>query len=218
MKSAGSGTLDILRKADEAFTEKKDAAKIADKLTTLDAMKIQIANIRTQYLQRLVKATEPDIDTVTMSRSTVCTTVKLKSEEDIDIYLQKKKDLLDRTRPIIKKELKKESFLDALDNNYGEMNHFQRNDNLKTAYNELFKVIDENEKLMKSDTLVSILEELNNNEENIIGSIKFYNDTVVLYNHLVVSFPSNIISLFKRYKKKEFYNNEKRELFEILNK
>ena len=98
------------------------------------------------------------------------------------------------------------------------MNHFQRNDNLKTAYNELFKVIDENEKLMKSDTLVSILEELNNNEENIIGSIKFYNDTVVLYNHLVVSFPSNIISLFKRYKKKEFYNNEKRELFEILNK
>ena len=141
-----------------------------------------------------------------------------KAEEDIDIYLQKKKDLLDRTRPIIKKELKKESFLDALDNNYGEMNHFQRNDNLKTAYNELFKVIDENEKLMKSDTLVSILEELNNNEENIIGSIKFYNDTVVLYNHLVVSFPSNIISLFKRYKKKEFYNNEKRELFEILNK
>ena len=141
-----------------------------------------------------------------------------KAEEDIDIYLQKKKDLLDRTRPIIKKELKKDSFLDALDNNYGEMNHFQRNDNLKTAYTELYKVIDENEKLLKSDTLVSILEELNNNEENIIGSIKFYNDTVVLYNHLVVSFPSNIISIFKRYKKKEFYNNEKREIFEILNK
>ena len=141
-----------------------------------------------------------------------------KAEEDIDIYLQKKKDLLDRTRPIIKKELKKDSFLDALDNNYGEMNHFQRNDNLKTAYNELYKVIDENEKLFKSDTLVSILEELNNNEENIIGSIKFYNDTVVIYNHLVVSFPSNIISLIKRYKKKEFYNNEKREIYEILNK
>ena len=60
--------------------------------------------------------------------------------------------------------------------------------------------------------------DLNNNEENIIGSIKFYNDTVVLFNHLVVSFPSNIICLFKRYKKKEFYSNEKREMFEILNK
>ncbi len=141
-----------------------------------------------------------------------------KAEEDIDIYLQKKKDLLDRTRPIIKKELKKETFLDALDNNYGEMDYFQKNDNLRTAYNELFKVIDENDKLMKSDTLVSIIEELNNNEENIIGSIKFYNDTVVVYNHLVVSFPSNIISLFRRYKKKEFYSNEKREIFEILNK
>ena len=141
-----------------------------------------------------------------------------KAEEDIDIYLQKKKDLIDRTRPIIKKELKKDSFLDNLDNNYIEMNHFQRNDNLKEAYNELIKAIDENEKLMKSDTLMSILEDLNNNEENIIGSIKFYNDTVVLFNHLVVSFPSNIICLFKRYKKKEFYSNEKREMFEILNK
>lgn len=141
-----------------------------------------------------------------------------KAEEDIDIYLQKKKDLIDRTRPIIKKELKRDSFLDNLDNNYIEMNHFQRNDILKEAYNELFKAIDENEKLMKSDTLMSILEDLNNNEENIIGSIKFYNDTVVLFNHLVVSFPSNIICLFKRYKKKEFYSNEKREMFEILNK
>lgn len=141
-----------------------------------------------------------------------------KAEEDIDIYLQKKKDLIDRTRPIIKKELKRDSFLDNLDNNYIEMNHFQRNDILREAYNELFKAIDENEKLMKSDTLMSILEDLNNNEENIIGSIKFYNDTVVLFNHLVVSFPSNIICLFKRYKKKEFYSNEKREMFEILNK
>ena len=62
-----------------------------------------------------------------------------------------------------------------------------------------------------------ILEDLNDNEEDIVGAIKFYNDSVVEFNQLVVSFPSNVIALVKRYKKLEFYNNEKREIFEILN-
>ena len=79
------------------------------------------------------------------------------------------------------------------------------------------KIIDDNEKLLKSDNITSILEELNTNEENIGGAIKFYNDTVVEFNQLILSFPSNIIALIKRYKKKEFYRNEKREIFEVLN-
>ena len=88
---------------------------------------------------------------------------------------------------------------------------------MKGIYNELFKTLDEHEKLLKSDTLVKILEDLNDNEEDIVGAIKYYNDSVVEFNQLVVSFPSRIIALFKRYKKLEFYNNEKREIFEILN-
>ena len=50
-----------------------------------------------------------------------------------------------------------------------------------------------------------------------MGAIKFYNDTVVDFNRLVASFPSKIVAFIKRYRKKEFYNNEKREMFEILN-
>lgn len=140
-----------------------------------------------------------------------------KAEEDISIYLDKKKELLDRTKPIIKKELKLDSFLDELDNSFEDINNFDEHDILKKAYNELFKTLDENEKLFKSETLVSILEELNDNEEDIVGAIKFYNDTVVEFNQLRTAFPSNIICFFRRYKKKEFYNNEKREIFEILN-
>ena len=81
----------------------------------------------------------------------------------------------------------------------------------------MFKTLDDNEKLLKSETLVKILEDLNDNEENIIGAIKYYNDTVVELNRLVVSFPSSTIAFFSRCKEKEFYNNEKREIFEILN-
>ena len=57
---------------------------------------------------------------------------------------------------------------------------------------------------------------MDENEENIVGSIKFYNDTVVDYNQLVVSFPSNLLAFVKRYKKKEFYNNEKRDSFQMM--
>lgn len=140
-----------------------------------------------------------------------------KAEDDIDLYLQKKKELLERTKPIIQKELKAKDFMDNLDDSVDEVNHFEKHNMLKILYNELFKTLDENEKLLKSDSLVSILEDLNNNEENIVGAIKFYNDTVVEFNRLVVSFPSNVIAFFKRYKKLQFYNNEKREIFEILN-
>ena len=139
------------------------------------------------------------------------------AEQDIDIYLDTKKDLLDRTRPIITKELKIDEFLPEIDRNFTEISNFEQNDILKKAYNDLFKIIDENDKLLKSEALSMILTSLNDNEENIVGAIKFYNNTVVEYNKLVLSFPSNIIGFFKRCKKKEFYNNEKREMFEILN-
>ena len=140
-----------------------------------------------------------------------------KAEEDISIYLDKKKELLNRARPIILKELKLDTFLENLDDNLDEMNNFQEYELLKNDYNKFFKTLDENEKLLKSETLLSILEDLNDNEEDIVGAIKFYNDTVVEFNKLLVSFPSNIIGFFKRYKRKDFYNDEKREIFEILN-
>lgn len=140
-----------------------------------------------------------------------------KAEEDINLYLQKKKELIERTIPIIKKELKLKEYLNDINSINDETNNFNKNDILKKLSNEIYKTIDENEKLYKSDSLMSIINELSDNEENIVGAIKFYNDTVVDYNKLAISFPTNIIAFVKRYKKKQFYNNEKREMFEILN-
>ena len=138
-----------------------------------------------------------------------------KAQEDISLYLQKKEELLNRTKPIIKKELKLKEFLQDLDNISVEASNFDVHMQLKKAYNEFFKIIDENEKLLKSKSMLSILDELDENEENIVGSIRFYNDTVVDYNQLVISFPSNVVAFFRRYKKKNFYNNEKRDITDI---
>ena len=78
---------DIVQRADDALTEKRTATENADKLI----------NIRQQYLQKLVVVDEPDIDTVTMSRSAVCHTMKLQSEADIDEYIAEvKRTLMDK--------------------------------------------------------------------------------------------------------------------------
>ena len=140
------------------------------------------------------------------------------AENNIEVLLKKKVDLLDRTRPIIKKELKMDNFIEDIEFlKESEINHFEMNNSLKKYYDELIKVLDEHEKLLKSETLTSIMDEIKDNEESILGCTKFYNDSVVVFNKLVGSFPSNIVAFFWHYKRKEFYNNEKREMYEILN-
>lgn len=139
------------------------------------------------------------------------------AEENIEIYLNRKLELIKRCIPIIEKELKMKDFLNEVEElNKDMLNHFEFNDNLGDISKRLFKTIDDNDKLYKSESLSSILNEYNDNEIELIGTIKFYNDAVVDYNHLILSFPSNIIRLLFGYKKKEFYSHEKREIFEIL--
>jgi LemA protein len=140
------------------------------------------------------------------------------AENNISVLLDNKQELLNRARPIIKKELKLDEFLEELEKieNKG-LNQFQMNSWLKDSYFDLVKLIDENEKLYKSESLVSILEELGDNEDMIVGSINYYNDSVVNFNKLVMSFPSKIVAFLFRYKKKEFHNNEKKEMYQILN-
>ena len=78
---------DIVTKADAALTAKKKAVSEAETLTQLDAMKIQIANIRQQYLKALVVVAAPTVDTITASRSSICYSIKLENEADVDKYV-----------------------------------------------------------------------------------------------------------------------------------
>ena len=124
------------------------------------------------------------------------------AEENADILLKKKKELIERCIPIIKDELKLKEFIPEINDINEEMNHFEMNEKLTECYHKLFQKLDDNDKLYKSEKLVSILEELNDNEVDLAASVKFYNDSVVDFNKLILSFPSNIIRLFFGYKNK----------------
>ena len=84
----------IVAKADDALDAKKKAAEDAATMTQLDAMKIQIANTRLQYIKALMVSTKPGEKVATASRSSLGYSVKLKSEDDIDKYVADMKDKL----------------------------------------------------------------------------------------------------------------------------
>ena len=63
------------------------------------------------------------------------------AESNIEILFEKKIQLLERTRPIVKKELKLKEFLDDIEFLHETtINHFEMNNSLKTLHNELNKV------------------------------------------------------------------------------
>jgi len=90
-------------------------------------------------------------------------------------------------------------------------------EDVHTQFN-IKRTVREHEKLFKSENLSSILRDLSDNEEAIIGSIKFYNDNVVVFNQLVSSFPAKIVAFFHHYKRKDFYNDESKEIYELLDR
>ena len=86
---------EIVLKADNALAAKRESAKNAETMTELDAMKVQIANVRTFYLRALmVEDTTKDTKVSTLSRGAVCHTAKLSSEAEIDNYLARVKEKL----------------------------------------------------------------------------------------------------------------------------
>ena len=144
--------------------------------------------------------------------------IKLKeAESNISLALQTKKNILERMIKVIKDQKKyKDDFEDFHESFLIVKDTFALHDTASKYYMKISKIIFDDECLAKKEKIIELLNELKNNEENLIGSIKFYNDTVVDFNGLLKSFPHKVIGKILGYKENQFYSNEKEELFEIL--
>ncbi len=138
------------------------------------------------------------------------------AELHIGELLQKKYKIMIKFCPIIEEELKLDKLMKDIDLINEEIDTHKINNILNSSYDELFKVIEDHEKLLKSKKIIKLIEQLHDNEDELIAAIKFYNDSVILNNKLTSSFPSNIIKMFFGYKSLVSYRYEKREIFEIL--
>lgn len=90
------------------------------------------------------------------------------------------------------------------------------NKKINEINNIINKVMDNNENLLKDETIININKELLEVNISINGSKKYYNDNLIIYNQLVNSFPSKTIAKLFRYKEKEFLDEEIKEELKIL--
>lgn len=90
------------------------------------------------------------------------------------------------------------------------------NKEIEEITNYINRIMDNNEKLLKDESIIKVNKELNEINITINGGKKYYNDNLVYYNHLCNAFPSNIIAKIKKYKEKDFLDDEIKEELKIL--
>ena len=140
------------------------------------------------------------------------------AEENISISLDKKLDLLLRINKLIegKKGDNKLNGIDKLDKE--KLNTFELSTELDKYNKKLMEIIDFNKDISFGDKEKPILDELADAKIECLAAQKYYNDNVTIYNKLIKCFPSNLVAKICKYKIKDFYSDEKEEIFEILKK
>lgn len=97
-----------------------------------------------------------------------------------------------------------------------ELNTFELNIELEKYNKKIMEITDYDKNIIFDDDEMLVIKELYDINTECLASERYYNDNVVTYNNLIKCFPSNIISKICKYRFKDFYSNEKEEIFEIL--
>lgn len=140
----------------------------------------------------------------------------LKVEEannNIELILEKKIEILLKIAKIIDKDMEKE--LEEFKKK--EISKHQCYIELSSLGNKILKEADA-EEYESNKKLNNLIERFDDNECDLKGSLKYYNDNAVEINNYIHKFPSNIVSLFSHFKELDIYKIEKRESFAILSK
>ena len=141
-----------------------------------------------------------------------------KGESSVIDSLEKKYDILLRYMEFLKNN--KVDIKDEEMEEYKLLNTKQSinkmNDRVNDLNNTINRYMDNNEKLLKNETIINLNKELSETNININGGKKYYNDNLVVYNSLCNSFPSNIVAKLKKYKEKDFLDGETKEELKIL--
>ncbi|MGB9719437.1 MAG: LemA family protein [Candidatus Anstonellales archaeon] len=84
-------------------------------------------------------------------------------------------------------------------------------DMLTGALKSLFAVAEEYPKLQANQNFLQLQEKLGDLEQKIAYARQSYNDTITMYNRLVLYFPSNIIANMLGHKEKEYFEVAEKE-------
>ena len=142
--------------------------------------------------------------------------IKVKeADNNLDILLQKKEEILLKIIPILE-EAKIKDIPEVIKLKSKRLNHHELYQELMDMTTEILKIIDDYEDKLDFKKLDALVDKLNENENDLRAAIKYYNDNGEEIIYLSHKFPTNLIKTFSHYQDIETYKLEKRETFEIL--
>ena len=144
--------------------------------------------------------------------------IKLKeADNNLDILLQKKEELLLKIIPFLEELDRKEDLPDLIKLKSKKLDHYELYKELEKSYKELVDIMETYESKLNNKELSNYIDKLNDNENDLRAALRYYNDSATEINHLIHHFPSNILKVINRYENIELYNFKKQERFELLN-
>lgn len=140
------------------------------------------------------------------------------AEKNAAEILKEKYDLLVSVDSIMKSKDKEDLFLNLDSIDLSKLSNLELNKELSKYDKTIVELTDYNKEIVYDENEEKIFENLIKSNINRLAVEKYYNDNVTKFNKLLSKFPSSIIAKFKKYSKKELFENEKEEIFEILKK
>jgi len=137
----------------------------------------------------------------------------------IDVQLKRRFDLIPNLVETVKGYMKHEkstlkevtaartAFLKAS----GPTDKAQAENMLEGALKTIFAVAESYPKLQASENFMQLQEELSGTESKIAYARQFYNDTVLTYENLRETFPTNVLANVFNLKEREFFKTEEKE-------
>lgn len=131
------------------------------------------------------------------------------AEASIDTVLRKRFDLLNKSIGIIETVTDEENVLEIIGKlRSKKLSNFDLDRSLYDAINE-YSVYKEKYNDLKNNTdFLKIDIDLNSSEAEIVALRKYYNDIITDYNKLAKTFPSLLVALVFKYRKKTYFDGK----------
>lgn len=131
------------------------------------------------------------------------------SEASIDTVLRRRFDLLNKVIGIIETNTEEENVLGIIAKlRSKKLGNFELDRRLYDAINEYATYKEKYPDLKNNTDFLKIDIELNESEAEIVALRKYYNDIITDYNKLAKTFPSLLVALVFKYKKKTYFDGK----------
>ena len=129
------------------------------------------------------------------------------SESEIDTLLRNKYDLIAKVIVEINQpDDKNLKIFDKLKEE--ELSSFEFERKLLDYENKIVAIINDNNKLAKNQTIIELNNQISNVNAKVNTIIKYYNDSISGYNALVSKFPTKLIAIITKKKKKRYFDGK----------